>query len=149
MSNAYSPWLQLWFQYHENGFTFIIAGFNFDSFLQFWQFFNGDGKHKGRVTPNWNSTGSIPIELRLFCANFQYGMILSTSLSEPLNYSKKINFCLLSANLDLPIMNFKNQNKPSVCQSLVLKVYFQKKVLCIARFYLFHLYKNNNSGPTY
>ena len=91
----------------------------------------------------------ILIELRLFYANFQYGMILSTSLSKRLNYHKKINFCLLSATLDLPIMNTKNQNKPNVCQSLVLKVYFQKKVLWMARFYLFLLYNNKNFGPTY
>ena len=92
---------------------------------------------------------SIHIELKLFHATFQNGAILSTPLFEPLNYLEKINIFILGATLDLPIINMKNQNKPNGCQSLVLQVYFQKKVLWIAGFYLFDLYNNNNFGPTH
>ena len=102
--------------------------------VQFWKFFaifgvfNELKSHKGKMTPQWNSTSLVYIELKLFHANFQNGAILSTPLFEPLNYQK--NFFILGATLDLPLMNMKNQNKSNVCQSLVLLVYFQKKKYC-------------------
>ena len=92
---------------------------------------------------------SIHIELKLFHAIFQNGTILSTPLFEHLNYWEKNIFFILGATLDLPIINMKNQNKPNVCQSLVLQVYFQKKVLWIAGLHLFGLYNNNNFRPTH
>ena len=84
---------------------------------------------------------SIHIELKLFHANFQNGPILSTLLFEPLNYQQKIIFFIQGATLDLPIINI-NQNKPNVCHSLLLQVYFKEKVLWIAGFYMFGLYNN-------
>ena len=92
---------------------------------------------------------SIHIELKLFHAIFQNGAILSTPLFGCLNYWEKNIFFILGATLDLPIINMKNQNKPNVCQSLVLHVYFKKKVFWIAGFYLFGLYTNNNFEPTH
>ena len=85
---------------------------------------------------------SIHIELKLFHANFQNGPVLSTLLFEPLNYWQKISFFIQGATLDLPTINMKNQIKPNVCQSLVLEVYFKKKVLWIAGFHQFDLYNN-------
>ena len=70
------------------------------------------------------------------------------SIYKPLNYNKKIISFFLGAPLDLLIMNRNNQYKPNVCQSVVLKVYFQKKVLWTAEFYLFCCYNSNNFGPS-
>ena len=68
---------------------------------------------------------SLLIELRSFHANFQFGLILPTSISDPLHYHKKIT-------LNLPIMNRNNQ-----------------KVLPIAGFYLICHYNGNDFWRTH
>ena len=77
--------LQLQFQYHKNGFTLIMTSFDFDSFCNFGSFLMDlkDIKEKWCQIETHQS-----IFWRLFYANFQYGMILSASLSEPLNHHK-------------------------------------------------------------
>ena len=108
-------------------------------FCNFGGFFNGlKSQRKNDIKMKLHQ--SIHIELKLFHAIFQNGAILSTPLFECLNYWEKNFFFILGATLDLPIINMKNQNKPNVCQSLVLQVHFKKKVLWIAGFYLFGLY---------
>ena len=84
----------------------------------------------------------------LSCKFSEWCNIVHTTFCAP-KLPEKINFFNLGATLDLPRINMKNQNKPNVCQSLVLQVYFKKKVLWIAGCYLFGLYNNNNFGPTH
>ena len=108
--------------------------------------------HTKTFEGKWHQNETPPVysywTKALSCKFSEWCNIVHTTFWAP-KLPEKIIFFNLDATLDLPMINMKNQNKPNVCQSLVLQVYFKKNVLWIAGFYLFGLYNNNNFGPTH
>ena len=108
--------------------------------------------HTKTFEGKWHQNETPPVysywTKALSCKFSEWCNIVHTTFWAP-KLPEKIIFFNLGATLDLPMINMKNQNKPNVCQSLVLQVYFKKNVLWIAGFYLFGFYNNNNFGPTH
>ena len=122
-----------------------MSGFDFDSFLHILGVFSGLKRH----TEKWHEIETPPVSFYWTNAlSWKFSIRSNISIYKPLNSKKKNYFFLLVAPMDLIIMNRKNQNKLNVCQSVVLQVYFQKKNLWIAEFYLFCYYSSNNFGPS-
>ena len=148
-SNAYSLWPTdtisiSWecLQVDKAGVWFWKFFCNFGVFLMDSKVIKG--KWHQNETPPAYSYWTKPLSWKFS----KWSYIVHTTFWVP-KLLEKINFFILGATLDLPIINMKNQNKPNVCWSLVLQVYFQKKVLWIVAFYLFGLYNNNNFGLTH